>query len=85
MFDVASKTSRNQVRNLFFGSDFGNGADRQRHRPLPARVQHNEVAEQSHMRSIRYRRCLMQRILQVVNIMDRGGVETLLMNIYRQD
>ena len=26
----------------------------------------------------------MQRILQVVNIMDRGGVETLLMNIYRQ-
>lgn len=26
----------------------------------------------------------MQRILQVANIMDRGGVETLLMNIYRQ-
>ena len=26
----------------------------------------------------------MQRILHVVNIMDRGGVETLLMNIYRQ-
>ena len=26
----------------------------------------------------------MQRILQVVNIMDRGDVETLLMNIYRQ-
>ncbi|PAU70258.1 glycosyltransferase [Bifidobacterium italicum] len=25
----------------------------------------------------------MQRVLQVVNIMDRGGVETLLMNIYR--
>lgn len=26
----------------------------------------------------------MQRILHVVNIMDRGGIETLLMNIYRQ-
>lgn len=26
----------------------------------------------------------MQRVLQVVNIMDRGGVETLLMNIYRK-
>lgn len=26
----------------------------------------------------------MQRVLQIVNIMDRGGVETLLMNIYRK-
>ena len=26
----------------------------------------------------------MQRILHVVNIMDRGGVETMLMNVYRQ-
>lgn len=33
---------------------------------------------------IQYGRWIMKRILMVVNVMDRGGVETLLMNIYRK-